>query len=205
MHRRFDDRGQVTVLAALVIVVLVAFALVLISVGSRAVHRADAQAKADAVALATAAGGASAGREVSQLNGLDPGDVMITSKDRDHRVDVFHRGQTASAQARAGKVTLTGLTPAMAAAIDRAGDLMGQPVIVVSGFRTRAEQEILWALRNSNPYPVAEPGTSDHELGLAIDVPASQAAPLAAIAASVGLCQPLPITDPIHFVWCAKP
>jgi hypothetical protein len=37
-------------------------------------------------------------------------------------------------------------------------------------FRTRREQEDLYARRHSNPNPVAVPGTSRHESGFAIDV-----------------------------------
>jgi len=209
MRSRFespaDDRGQVTVLAALAVALLVTFTLILIAVGSRAVHRAEAQTRADLIALAAATDGTEAGLEIAQANGVEARDVVFSSNGSDHRVDIVHADQPASAQARAGEITLNGLIPALAAAVDRAGDLMGQPVIVVSGFRSRAEQEHLWSTRPLNPYPVAEPGTSDHELGLAIDVPASQAPLLASVAARVGLCQPLPVADPVHFVWCGAP
>jgi hypothetical protein len=60
----------------------------------------------------------------------------------------------------------------------------------------------LWDRRHTNPYPVARPGTSDHERGLAVDVGRSAVAELAAVAARAGLCQPLPATDPVHFVVC---
>ena len=76
------------------------------------------------------------------------------------------------------------------------------PVEVVSGLRTRVEQEELWRRRHTNPYPVARPGTSDHERGVAIDVPRAVAEELAAIGPAVGLCRPLPQTDPVHFVLC---
>ncbi|MBA2282412.1 MAG: D-alanyl-D-alanine carboxypeptidase family protein, partial [Acidimicrobiia bacterium] len=88
------------------------------------------------------------------------------------------------------------------AALDRADALLGAPVPVVSGFRSRAEQEALWAARATNPYPVAPPGTSMHEHGLAIDVPSSFAPTLLAVAATAGLCQVLPQSDPIHFEPC---
>ena len=58
-----------------------------------------------------------------------------------------------------------GLAPAMPAALGRADGLLGRPVPVVSGLRTRAEQQALWDRRHANPYPVARPGTSDHERG----------------------------------------
>ena len=46
----------------------------------------------------------------------------------------------------------------------------GETFNVTSGLRTHAEQTRLWNNRHSNPYPVAQPGTSRHESGLAADV-----------------------------------
>ena len=47
----------------------------------------------------------------------------------------------------------------------------GSPIPKISsGIRTRAEQERLYANRANNPYPVAKPGTSKHELGQALDI-----------------------------------
>ena len=54
----------------------------------------------------------------------------------------------------------------------------------------------------TNPYPVAPPGTSLHESGLAVDVPLGFVPTLLAVAADAGLCQPLPETDPVHFEPC---
>lgn len=46
-----------------------------------------------------------------------------------------------------------------------------RPVPVInSGLRTTAEQQALYNNRANNPYPVAAPGTSEHEYGRAIDV-----------------------------------
>jgi LAS superfamily LD-carboxypeptidase LdcB len=42
--------------------------------------------------------------------------------------------------------------------------------VISSGFRSREKQEQLYANRANNPFPVAKPGTSKHEHGLAIDV-----------------------------------
>jgi LAS superfamily LD-carboxypeptidase LdcB len=42
--------------------------------------------------------------------------------------------------------------------------------VISSGFRSREKQEQLYANKGNNPYPVAKPGTSKHEHGLAIDV-----------------------------------
>ena len=48
----------------------------------------------------------------------------------------------------------------------------GVPAQVTSGVRTHAQQLALYRrwLAGMNPYPVAYPGTSDHELGLAVDI-----------------------------------
>jgi hypothetical protein len=90
----------------------------------------------------------------------------------------------------------------MLASLARADDLLGRPVPVVSGLRSRAEQERLWARRATNRYPVARPGTSAHERGMAVDVAASFAPTLARVAAETGLCRPLPDSDPVHFEPC---
>lgn len=92
----------------------------------------------------------------------------------------------------------------MRAALARAEQLLGQPVPVTSGYRSGAEQRRLWSGRRANPYPVAPPGTSMHERGLAIDVPASLADRLAAVGRAAGLCRPLPATDPVHFELCDR-
>ena len=46
----------------------------------------------------------------------------------------------------------------------------GEHFHITSGGRTYAEQERLWNARGSNPFPVAQPGTSRHETGRAADV-----------------------------------
>ena len=90
----------------------------------------------------------------------------------------------------------------MLAALARAEQLIGRPVPITSGYRSPGEQASLWARRASNPYPVAPPGTSMHELGLAVDVPLSFMPSFVAIAPEVGLCHPYPDTDPVHFEVC---
>ena len=99
---------------------------------------------------------------------------------------------------------IEGLTPEMAAAVARAGALLGESVPISSGWRSRAQQAALWAGRHTNPYPVARPGTSMHERGLAIDVPRAFVATLRTVAAAAGLCQPLPVSDPVHFELCRR-
>jgi LAS superfamily LD-carboxypeptidase LdcB len=92
----------------------------------------------------------------------------------------------------------------MLAALARADGLLGRSVTVVSGLRSWSQQQALWERRATNPYPVARPGTSDHERGLAIDVPRAEVADLRGVARAAGLCQPLPVTDPIHFIVCGS-
>jgi hypothetical protein len=46
----------------------------------------------------------------------------------------------------------------------------GETWKITSGLRTRAEQQALWDNRHSNPFPVAPPGTSNHEHGDSADV-----------------------------------
>ena len=177
--------------------------------------RARARTAADAAALAGAADGERTAREVAGANGADlveierngdevvvqvrVGEVEAYAKARATRrpVDFGASGQAAGAGGRRA-----GLAPAMLAALARADGLLGRPVTVVSGLRTRAQQEALWERRATNPYPVARPGTSDHERGLAIDVSRSDVDELRRVAPAAGLCQPLPATDPIHFIVC---
>ena len=90
----------------------------------------------------------------------------------------------------------------MQAALARAEQLLGEPVPITSGFRSTEEQATLYARRSDNPYPVAPPGSSMHERGLAVDVPAAFVPRLLSVAAQAGLCQPYPESDPIHFEVC---
>jgi hypothetical protein len=46
----------------------------------------------------------------------------------------------------------------------------GETWKINSGLRTTAEQQALWDARGSNPFPVARPGTSNHEHGNSADV-----------------------------------
>lgn len=75
----------------------------------------------------------------------------------------------------------------------------GKPVQINSGFRSRAKQAELYANRASNPNPVAPPGSSLHEQGLAADgtvggVPLGTLPPK--VLAMFGLA-PVP-GDPVH-------
>jgi hypothetical protein len=206
----------VPLLAAL-LAVAAAVALVLAQLGAAAVHRARARTAADAAALAGAAEGEDAADRLADANGAE---VLGFSRDGDEVVVEVRVGDvTAWASARGSRLPPTpagprpgvpggvggdraGLAPAMVAALARADALLGRAVTVASGLRTRAEQQALWDRRHTNPYPVARPGTSDHETGLAVDVPRAEVPDVLAVAALAGLCQPLPESDPVHFVVC---
>jgi hypothetical protein len=173
--------------------------------GGDAVDAARARTAADAAALAGAAAGQGAGRGVASANG---GELEVFVEDG-AGVLVTVRVGRAVATARAvgsteGAVgaTRAGLVPALAAALARAGEVLGEAVPISSGWRSAAQQEALWAGRGSNPFPVARPGTSAHERGEAVDVPRQFAERLAEIGPAVGLCRPLPRTDPVHFQLC---
>lgn len=189
------------------IMVLVGFAgLGLGRFGEAAVSRARARTAADAAALAGAAEGKDAARVMARANGASLVDYDEDDKTARVRVRLGRAEATAKAERRdfgAGPAGSTiGLAPAMRAALSRAAGLLGAPVPITSGFRSRAQQAALFARRGSNPYPVAPPGSSMHERGLAIDVPISFVPRLKAIARQAGLCQPYPKADPVHFEVC---
>ena len=90
----------------------------------------------------------------------------------------------------------------MLAALARARELLGVAVPITSGYRSPEKQAELWAHRASNPFPVARPGQSAHERGMAVDVPLSFVARLLTVARQAGLCRPYPVADPVHFELC---
>jgi hypothetical protein len=200
------DAGQALPLVLVVVAAAVGAMLLLGALGGRALLSARAQTAADAAALAGAAEGPEAASELARLNGSAPagveggvGDATVTV--RVGGVDAVARAQSPPAP---GAVGVEGLTPAMQAAVTRAGALLGAPIPISSGFRSFAQQAALWAARATNPYPVARPGTSMHERGLAVDVARTFVATLRGVAAAAGLCQPLPVTDPVHFELCRR-
>lgn len=211
-----DDRGQAVPLLAVAVVLAALMVMGLGHMGRVVADRAQARTAADAAALAGAAEGEGAARSVARANGGE-----LTRYDAHHDevlVSVEVEGVEAFGRARrravvagptgatgpfpGGEGARAGLAPAMLAALARADQLLGQPVPVASGFRSRAQQEALWARRASNPYPVARPGSSHHERGLAVDVPRGFVPRLLSVAGAAGLCQPLPQTDPVHFIVC---
>jgi uncharacterized protein YcbK (DUF882 family) len=209
-----DDRGQTTMLWLAAVGLTAVMMLSLGPMGRAVGARTQARTAADAAALAGAAEGEGAAREVARRNHAElvrferVGDSVV--------VEVEIEGINAFARARARRVSVAGtgsasaagtgeragLAPAMLAALAAADTRLGRPVPVVSGYRSPAEQEALWERRGSNPYPVAPPGRSLHERGLAVDVPRGFVDDLLTVADDAGLCQPLPATDPVHFVVC---
>jgi D-alanyl-D-alanine carboxypeptidase/Putative Flp pilus-assembly TadE/G-like len=216
-NRDCNDVGQIVPLAAGLVGLCCVALLALAPVARALDDRARARTAADAAALAGAADGERAAREVAGANGAD---LLEIERDGDEVVVQVRVGEVeAYARARAIRSAVdvaaggtaggaggrrAGLAPAMLAALARADGLLGRPVTVVSGLRSRSQQEALWERRATNPYAVARPGTSDHERGLAIDVPRAQVVDLRRVAHAAGLCQPLPVTDPIHFIVCGS-
>jgi len=195
------DAGQATPFVAVIIVCIAIASLAIAQLGTAAIERTRARTAADAAALAAAIDGDAAGQRLARANGATSATIANVGADAHATVQLG----SVEAQARAEHQLVAGaegLAPAMAAAIARAEQLLGVAVPIVSGYRSPAEQQQLWDNRASNPYPVAPPGTSMHERGLAIDVPAAFVPNLLSVASQVGLCQPLPASDPIHFVLC---
>lgn len=201
--RASGERGQALPIVLLLVALTGAALLVVGRVGARAAAAARARSAADAAALAGAAAGPDVAREVARLNGStatvvsgDVGDLTVTVRVGDEEAQARAVGPGAAVAGTGG------LVPELQAAISRAAALLGRPLPIVSGLRTRAEQATLWARRATNPYPVAPPGTSAHERGRAIDVSRSFVPVLVGVAAAAGLCRPLPTSDPVHFEPC---
>ena len=207
MHHR-SERGQMAPLLALFAVAIGLACLALGRFAGDAVDHARARTAADAAALAAAATagdgpGDAEARRLARANGATV--ESFEAAGADVRVRVRVGVAAASARARsagAANPREDGLAPAMRAALARAGQLLGRPVPITSGFRTAADQRRLWDGRAANRFPVAPPGTSMHERGLAVDVPLDVAERLAALGPASGLCRPYPQTDPVHFELC---
>lgn len=79
----------------------------------------------------------------------------------------------AAPTAASSRVTgdLEGLDPALRAALEQVAEQLGKPLDVISGLRTRAEQEELYRRYKAGTGNLAAvPGTSRHESGHAADV-----------------------------------
>ncbi|MPZ86774.1 MAG: hypothetical protein GEU81_01650 [Nitriliruptorales bacterium] len=99
-----------------------------------------------------------------------------------------------------GQVDVAHLTDDMKVAILRAEDLLGRGLAISSGHRTPACQA---AITDPVGGRVAAPGMSLHNYGMAIDTPDHAA--LATVARQVGLCQPFPSDDYVHFSLASGP
>jgi len=204
------ERGSTVPFIALTIVLVGVIVILLGRMGGAATQRAGARNAADAAALAGAAAGRSAADELARANGAE----LLSYREigLDTEVRVRHGVAEAVGRARrtgdrdggggAGAGATKGLAAAMRAALARAEQLLGRPVPITSGYRSTEAQAQLYANRAANPYPVAPPGSSMHEKGLAIDVPADFVPRLLEVAPRAGLCQPYPADDPIHFEVC---
>ena len=208
---RDDDRGQAVPLAVAMLAVVAVALVAFVPLGVAVADRARARTAADAAALAGAADGEEAARDLAGENGgelleFETADGEVRVRVRVGDVDAYARARATTRSVpgtdTAGGGSRSGLAPAMLAALARADGLLGSPVRVVSGLRSHAQQQALWDARHTNPYPVARPGTSDHERGLAVDVDRATVADLVAVGHAAGLCQPLPESDPVHFVVC---
>lgn len=210
---RRSERGSAVPFVVLAMVAAGALALQVGRLGGAVAARARAQTAADASALAGAADGREAAQALAEANGARL--VEYEERGSDARVVVELGPSRARGRARregwaggpssgaaGGGATRDGLAPAMAAALARAEQLLGRPVPITSGFRSAAAQRALWANRAANPFPVAAPGTSMHERGLAVDVPMSFVPELVRVAPAAGLCHPFPQADPVHFEVC---
>ena len=202
-----SERGSVTPLVAVLMVLVGVLCLGLGRLGGDANARARAQTAADAAALAGAADGEDEARALAVANGAevlridtDGSEVQVTV--RVGEVEAWARATGRRFGTERGPSGVAGLVPELRDALERAGALLHTSVPVTSGWRSFAEQERLWRRRSTNPYPVARPGSSAHERGRAVDVPRPFVARLRAVAGAVGLCQPFPASDPVHFELC---
>lgn len=113
-----------------------------------------------------------------------------------------HRTQQGTCTA--SRLWYEGMNNNMVAAIQRIELHSGKPMPINYAFRTNAEQRCIYNNRGSNSYPVAVPGTSDHEKGLAVDVDSAYASnpSYERLYNQYGLCRPIPASDPIHYEYC---
>jgi hypothetical protein len=83
------------------------------------------------------------------------------------------QAQATPAQAPGSYPHLTGdldANPELLQRLDTLAAQRGETWEITSGLRTVAEQQVLWDNRHTNPFPVARPGTSNHQHGNAADV-----------------------------------
>jgi hypothetical protein len=94
-----------------------------------------------------------------------------------------------------------GLSPDLADRLEQAKAAYlkqyGKPMPITSGFRTKEEQQRLFDQRKNNPNLVAQPGTSLHETGNAVDIGTTVSE---AFLNQFGIHRPLGKKDPVHAV-----
>ena len=137
--------------------------------------------------------GAGAGRNIAQGAMKKLTDQANKYIDRKRPKDV-----TVSAGA-GGETSTTGLVPQVTRALGYAKS-HGWGGVVNSGFRTRAEQEVLYARYLAGGTLAAKPGTSNHESGQAVDVsdPGSFGAAMRSAPANSRLIAGIP-SEPWHY------
>lgn len=90
--------------------------------------------------------------------------------------------------------------------LPRVARSMGFDARVTSGYRSPKKQAWLYQryLAGLQQYPVAPPGTSDHERGLALDVVSTDTEKLVSLLTAAGLSWAGP-ADPVHFSMIGRP
>jgi hypothetical protein len=165
-HGGDSDRGQALPLGAAMVAIVTIALVALVPAGRALTDRARARTAADAAALAGAAEGEQAARDLAGVNGGElvefarSGDevvvrVRVGGVEAYARARATTRGSSSGRPGRGGD--RAGLAPAMLAALARADGALGRAVEVVSGLRTRAEQQALWDHRHTNPIPWPAP------------------------------------------------
>jgi hypothetical protein len=117
--------------------------------------------------------------------------------------DKQREAQTGRRLQAAPGVNLEGVAGGLLERLGLLAQKIGRTITITSGYRSRAEQQALWDAhqRGEHPGPVARPGSSNHERGLAIDATIGGRAIAdvvdAATLAAYGLAAPV-AGDPVH-------
>lgn len=122
---------------------------------------------------------------------MNPTDVIMAASGGRLRQD-----QAAGLQPDAARQLASAIAEATAAGLNP---------VVTEAFRTFADQTALYLNRASNPNPVAQPGTSAHEKGVAVDISikgmsADELRTLKDIMEKYGFNQPV-ANDPVHWMF----
>jgi hypothetical protein len=170
------ERGQVLPLVVALLAVAVAVTLVVVELGVAAVQRARARTAADAAALAGAAEGEAAARALARDNGAEL--VVFEADGLVVHVEVTLGDARASASAESIPDLPAGIppgtSPAVAAALARAAQLLGRPVPVAAVL----------------------------DAGSVVEVDPETAGELSAVAVGAGLCRLSAPARPVHFAVC---